>query len=265
VVTLCIDRELFESVCHRPTTFLEFGVAKGERLQSSETAPEEIGVHNLLGRLPREFSGELLAGERTINLREGETLFERGDAGDGCYWLRSGVLTVCVASATGEQRILAILGPGAIVGELAMIDGLPRSATVQAVRDCALTFVRRAALTDMLSRHPELYRDIMTTLAARLRQSDEEMVASSFLTVRARVARALLAFARQLGEEAGLGRILIRHKITQSDLAAMAGVARESVSRTLREWHRQKILEGSSRAGYVVHKARLEGEAAAVE
>ena len=189
-------------------------------------------------------------------------MFERGDTGDGCYWLRHGVLAVCVASATGEQRILALLGPGAIVGELAMIDGLPRSASVQAVRDCELTFISRAAFTDTLRRHPELYVDIMTTLAARLRHSDEDLAASSFLTVRARVARALLQFARLLGEEAGPGQILIRHRITQADLAAMAGVARESVSRTWREWHRQKIVEGSSRTGYVVRKISLERAAA---
>jgi CRP/FNR family cyclic AMP-dependent transcriptional regulator len=255
--------ESLESVCHIPTSFFRIPCSpRGECLQTLEIAPEQVG---LLGRLPREFSGKLLAGERTIKLREGETLFERGDAGDGCYWLRSGVLTVCVTSGSGEQRILAILGPGAIVGELAMIDGLPRSATVQAVRDCVLTFVSRAALTDMLRRHPELYSDIVKTLAARLRQSDEHMAASSFLTVRARVARALLEFAGQLGEEAGSGRILIRHRITHSDLAAMAGVARESVSRTLSGWQRQKILEGSSRDGYVVHKVTLESEAEAVE
>src|SRR5262249_7177886 len=155
---------------------------------------------NVLGSLPAELSGRLLAGQRTINLRAGETLFERGDAGDGCYWLRGGVLAVSVASQSGEQRILAILGPGAIVGGLAMIDGWPRSGTVQAVRDCVLTFVSRAAFTDLLSRHPEIHSDIVATLAARLRQSDEDMVASSFLTVRARVARALLEFARHLGE-----------------------------------------------------------------
>jgi CRP/FNR family transcriptional regulator, cyclic AMP receptor protein len=165
---------------------LKSGAAKGEHLQTLETAPEEISAHNLLGRLPSEFSGKLLAGKRTLKLREDETLFERGDAGDGCYWLRRGVLAVRVASENGEQRILAILGPGAIVGELAMIDGLPRSASVQALRDCELTFVSRAAFADMLRRHPELYRDIVTTLAARLRQSDEDMVASSFLTARAR-------------------------------------------------------------------------------
>jgi len=234
-------------------------------LPSSETTPERIGPDNVLGRLPAELSGKLLAGQRTITLREGETLFERGDAGDGCYWLRRGVLAVVIASADGEQRILAILGGGAVVGEVAMIDGLPRSATVQAVRDCVLTFVSRAAFTDMMSRHPELYSDIVMTLAARLRRSDDDMVASSFLTVRARVARALLELARHLGEDVGTGRIRIRHRITQSDLAAMAGVARESVSRTLRGWLRQKILEGSSRAGYVVQEARLRGEAVSAE
>jgi CRP/FNR family cyclic AMP-dependent transcriptional regulator len=239
--------------------------AKEAHLNSFETTPETIAPDNVLGSLPAELSGRLLAGQRTITLREGETLFERGDAGDGCYWLRRGVLAVLIASAKGDQRILAILGAGSVVGEVAMIDGQPRSATVQAVRDCVLTFVSRAAFTDMMSRNPELYRTIVMTLAARLRQSDDDMVASSFLTVRARVARALLEFARHLGEDMGSGRIRIRRKITQSDLAAMAGVARESVSRTLSGWSRQKILEGSARAGYVVHETRLKGEARAVE
>jgi CRP/FNR family transcriptional regulator len=234
-------------------------------LHPSEIIPERISPDHVLGRLPPELSGKLLAGERTITLSEGETLFERGDAGDGCYWLRRGVLAVLITAADGEQRILAILGAGAVVGEVAMIDGLPRSATVQAVRDCVLTFVSRAAFTDMMSRHPELYRNIVMTLAARLRQSDDDVVASSFLTVRARVARALLEFARHLGEDMGSGRIRIQRKFTQSDLAAMAGVARESVSRTLSGWSRQKILEGSSRAGYVVNETRLKHEAAAME
>jgi CRP/FNR family transcriptional regulator len=117
----------------------------------------------------------------------------------------------------------------------------------------------------MLRSHPELYTDIVAMLAARLRQSDEEMIASSFLTVRARVARALLQFAHHLGETTDTGRVRIQHKITQSDLAAMAGVARESVSRTLGVWHKIKILEGSLRSRYLVDMRRLEHEATAVE
>ena len=175
------------------------------------------------------------------------------------------MVAICATSAGGEQRILAILGPGALIGELAMIDGLPRSATVRAVRDCSLTFISRAAFTAVRRRFPELRTNIMETLAERLRQSDEDAIASSFLTVRARVARALLQFARHLGKETDSGRVLIQHRVTQSDLAAMAGVARESVSRTLGVWQKQKLLGGSLRDGYVVDKRRLEREAEAVE
>src|SRR5262249_48017355 len=157
---------------------------------------------------------------------------------------------------------LAILGPGAIVGELAMIDGLPRSATIQAVRDCELTFVGRSAFAGILHQHPEVYGAVVKTLAARMRQSDEDMVASSFLPVRARVARALLQFARHLGEDVGSGKVLIRHKVTQGDLAAMAGVARESVNRIMGDWRRRNIVEQHAQSGHVVHRAMLEREAA---
>ena len=72
------------------------------------------------------------------------------------------------------------------------------------------------------------------------------MAAHSFLTVKARLARALLELTEYLGEDAGAGRILIRHKISQSDLAAMAGVARENVSRALSDWKRRDLVTRSS-------------------
>jgi CRP/FNR family cyclic AMP-dependent transcriptional regulator len=83
--------------------------------------------------------------------------------------------------------------------------------------------------------------------------------------VRARIARALLQFAHHLGETTDTGRVRIQHKVIQSDLAAKAGVARESVSRTLGVWHKAKILEGSLRTSYLVDMRRLEREATAVE
>src|SRR5436189_6200984 len=90
--------------------------------------------HRVLLGLPQEHSARLLSKARPVALKEGEALFQRDDAGDGCYWLESGTVKVTVASSTGTERILAILGPGSIVGELAMLDGLPRSATVIALR-----------------------------------------------------------------------------------------------------------------------------------
>ena len=97
---------------------------------------------------------------------------------------------------------------------------------------------------------------------ARLRQADEEVAASSFLSFRARVARALLQFAKHLGEPTETpGHLLIRHQLRQEDLAALADVARESASRILSEWRQRKLIQPVSRGVYVIHQARLESEA----
>ena len=219
-----------------------------------------FGSHNLLSGLPREYSSPLLARAPAISLKEGQTLFESGEVGDGCYWLEEGVLKVSVVSDRGTERILAILGPGSIVGELAMFDGLPRSATVQALRDSRLTFVARSDFLECLRDYPEMYRHIVTTLVARLRQADEEVAAASFLSLKARVARALLHFAKYLGEPTETpDQVIIRHRIRQDDLAALAHVARENASRILSEWKRRKIIDQHSHA-YVIHKEKLERE-----
>ena len=221
-----------------------------------------FGSHNLLSGLPSEYSSRLLANAPTINLKKGQTLFTIGSAGDGCYWLKEGVLKISVASIHGTERILAILGQGAMVGELAMIDGLPRSATVQALRDSTLSFVARSNFLGCLHDTPELYADLVTTLVARLRHADEEVAAASFLSVRARVARALLQFAQHLGEPATTkDELIIRHKLRQEDLAALADVARENVSRILSEWSKRKVIHKMSKSAYVVHKSKLEREA----
>jgi CRP/FNR family transcriptional regulator, cyclic AMP receptor protein len=221
-----------------------------------------FGAHNLLSGLPREFSSRLLARASAISLEKGATLFEIGAVGDGCYWLEEGVLKVSIASPQGGERILAILGPGSIVGELAMIDGLPRSATVQALKDSKLTFVARSIFLECLRDYPQIYRHLVTILGERLRQADDEVAAASFLSLKARVARALLQFAKYLGEPTETpGQLLIRHKIRQTDLAALAHVARENASRILSEWRKRKVIEHRSPSVYVIHKARLEREA----
>ena len=221
-----------------------------------------FGAHNLLSGLPREYSSRLLARAPAISLEKGQTLFETGAIGDGCYWLEEGVLKVSIASPQGAERILAILGPGSIVGELAMLDGLPRSATVQALRDSKLTFVARSIFLECLRDYPQIYRHLVTILGERLRQADDEVAAASFLSLKARVARALLQFAKYVGEPTATpGQLLIRHKLRQDDLAALANVARENASRILSEWKKRKIIDHRSPSVFVIHKARLEREA----
>ena len=188
----------------------------------------------------------LFAGAASHHLKAGESLFVAGEPGDACYRLEQGLLKVVVTSAGGEERILAMLGPGAIVGELAMLDGGQRSASVFAVRDCELSVISRAAFEERTIRHPEIYRHLINVLTTRLRETDEAMAAASFLTVQARLARALLELGKHVGQDDGAGHLVIRHKISQGDLAAMAGVARENVSRVISDWKRSKVITRSA-------------------
>ena len=207
-----------------------------------------LSADNVLAALPAELSHGLFAKARTLSLAADQMLFLTGDAGDGCYRVEDGLLKASVIAPGGGERILAILGPGAIVGELSMIDGAPRSASVSALREAKLTFVSRAAFEAFGQANPELYRHVMTLLARRLRDTNDALAATSFLSLKGRVARALLSLAEAFGNDVGGGRILIRQKVTQSDLAAMAGIARENVSRILKDWTTRSLV--SRLAGY---------------
>ena len=139
---------------------------------------------------------------------------------------------------------------------------MPRSASVQALRDSRLTFLSRNNFLECLRDSPELYALLLETLVARLRHADEEAAAASFLSLKARVAHALLQFAKYLGEPTGTpDQVIIRDRLRQEDVAALADVARENVSRILSEWRKRKIIIRQSPAIYVIHKSRLEREA----
>jgi CRP-like cAMP-binding protein len=165
-----------------------------------------------------------------------------------------------MASPSGAERILAIVGPGAIVGDLAIIDGKPRSASVTALRDCKLRFVSRASFESFAAKQPDIYKYLLELLARRLRDTDQIVAAGSFLPLKGRVARALLDLAHAFGNEVGGGRVVIRQKVSQSDLAAMAGIARENVSRIMNDWMRVKLI--TRLAGYycLEDAAKLERE-----
>jgi CRP/FNR family cyclic AMP-dependent transcriptional regulator len=207
--------------------------------------PRTSNLFNFLAELPEALVLNLFKEATAYNLQEGEVLFRAGDPGDGCYRILTGLVKVVVASHQGEERIISLLGPGAIVGELSVIDGEPRSASVFAVANCSLSFVSRVKFEKFTEAHPELTSYLVRTLARRLRAADDALAATTFLSVKGRLARALLNLAEYAGEKHG-GRIELRHKISQGDLAAMAGVARENVSRTMSGWRKRDIVTRSS-------------------
>jgi len=141
-----------------------------------------------------------------------------------------------------------------------VLDGLPRSASVLALRDSELLFVSKAKFDQYAHNHPELYQQLLMLLASRLRDTNDVIAAESFLPLRGRVAVALLELAEHFGESVGEDRIVIRQKIKQPDLAAMAGIARENLNRILTDWKRRKLVSQISGCYCLESRSALERE-----
>jgi CRP/FNR family transcriptional regulator, cyclic AMP receptor protein len=219
------------------------------------------GTYGLLSGLPEHLFTNLFSHAATVRRRADETLFLTGDVGDGCYRVEDGLLKVTMLSRSGGERILAFVGPGTIVGELSVVDSQPRSASVIVVRNTTLNFLSRANFEDFANKHPEVYRYLVMLSAARLRETDMIIAAGTFLPLRGRVACTLLELAHDFGKDVGSGRIVIQQKISQRDLAAMAGISRESVNRILNNWKRRKVVSRQSSYYWIENKAQLQNEA----
>ena len=213
-------------------------------LRKFKTATHNTG--NLAKDMPWGARRAFLSASRPLELGSREVLFHAGDSGDGCYLLRSGVVKAAVIARDGQERLLAVLGPGALIGELSLIDDEPRSATISALKPCELMHLTKAAFFRLADANPQVYRQALKLLAQRLRGTNDTVVAQSTVSVSGRVARAFASLANGLGDEQPDGRILLTYKITQNDIAGMAGVARENASRAINDLLREGVL---SRAG----------------
>ena len=123
-----------------------------------------------------------------------------------------------------------------------------------------MSFVSRAAFEAFVAKRPEIYKYLLALLAERLRKTDQLVAAASFLPLKGRVARALLDLAKAFGHEVAGGRIVIQQKISQSDIADLAGIARENVSRILNKWMRLKLVTRLSGYYCLENAAELEKE-----
>ena len=179
---------------------------------------------------------------REQKLAAGETLFLAGDPGDAMFALLEGSLKVVVISAEGSEQLLAILGPGDVVGEMALLDGQRRSASVQALKACRVARIDKRDFDAYGDANPALYRHMLALISKRLRQANDVLAARSFLPLPGRVAVALLQLGETFGKDLPDGRLLIHYKVSQSDLAAMVGAARENVSRILNTWKRDGLV-----------------------
>ncbi len=171
---------------------------------------------------------------------KGVRVFHEGDTSDACYIVRNGDLRVTREHPDGRAIALATLGPGDIFGELAMLDGEARSASVESLSECELLALPAGDVRRLLASTPETTVKLVVALVRRLREANERISRQSFQTVPSRVAGVL---SQLIAEEAPLEiRDGVTIQMTQADLAQLAGTSRESVSRFLATLERAGVV-----------------------
>lgn len=175
---------------------------------------------------------ELGAAARRRTFRAGEVIFHRDDPGQVLYVIRQGKVKIYITSPDGQEVSLAVFGPGEYFGELALLDGQPRSASAVAIEPAETFALQRTDFINAVMHHPRIAVQVMHVLSRRLRQTDAMIEDLLFLDVHGRVAKKLLELAELHGERTSEG-IRINMRLTQGELAGMVGASRESVNKVM--------------------------------
>ena len=185
--------------------------------------------------------GGLAAALRTQGIKRsfprGHALFTEGDLGERVFLIESGWVTLRSAGPDGEEMILALRGPGEVVGEMSAFDGAPRTATALAVDQVVAVVAPARSVAAALEKDVAAANDFARILVARLRESDRQRVEFTVLDTLARVARRLIDLADRFGQPTAEG-VKVELPLSQEELASWCGASREATVKALRT-HRE--------------------------
>ena len=202
---------------------------------------EILANHFLLRHLqPAELS-RLAAIATLARHRPNGTIFQKGDPGGSMIAVIRGRVKICTYSAEGKELVLNIIDRGGLFGEIALLDGQPRSADAVALDETELLILERNRLLPFLTANPVISTRLLEVLCHRLRRTSEALEDALLRDAPSRVARGLLRLASTFGKQENTGfRIDIR--LSQQQLGNLIGISRESVNKFLMEWTRAGYL-----------------------
>ncbi len=204
--------------------------------------------HALFGVIAPELLERLSSYATTRAVYRGDTIFDKGDPGNSLYAVCAGTVKISVPSADGKDAVFNLVGEGEIFGEIALLDGRPRTADATAMTDCELMVIERRDFLDLVRSQPEIALKLMEVLCARLRHTSEQVEDVLFLDLPGRLAKTLL----QLTESSKVSQAR-RVTITQREIGQMIGMSRESTNKQLRDWEDRNWVR-LERGGIVVLK-----------
>jgi CRP/FNR family transcriptional regulator, cyclic AMP receptor protein len=181
-------------------------------------------------------------GMRSRRFRRGEVIFHVDDPGDALFIIVSGEVKIWLPSEAGDEAILVRLRPGDVFGELALLDGAPRSATATALSATETVVLPRDKFRDLISSEPAVRDALLASLALELRRLTTHVEELHFLDITGRLAACLVRLASDGGTTLPDGAIRLRTSLTQGDLASMVGSTRQSVNKLLGQFAADGLL-----------------------
>lgn len=215
-----------------------------------------IGSIPLFEALDEQDQQSLRALMSATTIRRGEILFNEGDPGDRLFILTDGKVKLGHTSPDGRENLLAVLGPGEVLGELTLFDPGPRSTTATAVAPTHLLELQHKDLMEFLETRPTLAKHMLRALAQRLRRTNESLADLVFSDVPGRVAKALLDLGDRFGSRTEEG-LHVAHDLTQEELAQLVGASRETVNKSLAEFVSRGWIRLEGRAVTLLDLDRL--------
>jgi CRP/FNR family transcriptional regulator, cyclic AMP receptor protein len=228
--------------------------ANRDLFDSGRAVLAQCGLFRRLSDGERE---ALFARARTQKYAANESIFLMGSPGDRMVAVLSGTIRISVPSPDGKEIVLAILGPGEICGEIALLDGKERTADARAATDCSVVVLERRDVLAFFAQYPDAWSKLIDVLCERLRTADQQMAEFALSPVPVRLAKALLRLATSDGQALN-GRPAERVHLTQRELGNVIGATRESVNKYLRAWQRQGRVQIADRLIVITNRAAVE-------
>ena len=170
-------------------------------------------------------------------------IFNEGEEGNILFILKSGVVKIVVTNKEGKQIILKVLKNNDYFGEMSLLDGGYRSATIVAVEDCKAVLIFRKDLISIFKRHPSVVLSMLASLSSRLRNANEKIADLTFLNASGKVAQMLSNLVQSSGKEDENGRIILDLSFSRQELAEMSGLSRETLIRVLNKFQEKVYIK----------------------
>ena len=211
----------------------------------------------LFSGLPEDLLRAISSVSTVADFHRNEVIFHERDQGTSLFLILSGLVKVSLVRGDGKEAILALLRPGEFFGEMALLDNRPRSASVIAMKPTSVVILTREDFMNLVNERPQIVKNLILTVAERLRKANQKIANLAFLDAIGRVSGVILQMADEHGEEVDEG-IVVRNRPSHEQLGMMAATTRETVTHCLATLERRGYIFSSGRDLHVLSPEDLE-------